>query len=740
MTALDASERARRGAGQATSGHIWRRGAPFASSPAGRMLTIMLTRDIVGEAVTIQAAEPDAPATAQSIALADAHRDQLGLMPAGAFLEHARLGFLLVAIDASGEVLGYVLFRIARNRIVVAHLCVRPADRKRGIARRLIEELRSRHPGIPYIQARCRQDYEAHAAWQRLGFFAEGESRGRGRDGAMLTRFVMRIVADDLFATSAADTGRSCVVLDACVLYGLQDSSRGENYEIDALRMGWLEDLVEFAVVDEIYNDILAAKDPDLKTRRRAFAATFRQVGSAGQAVDEALKRLRGILPSGADLRHVARCAANDAVDAFITLDEDVLAKCTEILEATDGLRVMRPSELVLAIDSLARATEYAPARLAGTLLEDRRVSSGFDGLAIRFLATNSQEASTELAARLRALASHVREVEVRTINMNARPIGLYAIDRRLPGVVEIPVARVFSPANRTPAEARALARFVAQLVQHDATESRATVTAVTESSLSPALRQGLQQEGFIEVDGLLIHLHAHGVQTRQSLDQELVSIVKSVSGNPLPSGIKAPIVHPAHFTAGTTNDITLEDVLHPVKVADASYPTYIIPIQPRWAEHLFDTDLAEQGLLGADIRLRLSCEHVYYRSSRGPKICAPGRILWYVSGHGGHELRAGIRACSRLRDVQVGDPDDLYHRFRRFGVYARADVRRAVGKSPCGLVMAMQFDRTEVFPSPVPLQEIREALRSRTTIPGPICLTGPTFLRLYSSGARRRT
>jgi len=68
-----------------------------------------------------------------------ANKATLGFLPDGAFNEYASNRMILVALNPDGECVGYLLYRLSGIRVIIAHLCVREDQRKRGVARLLFE-------------------------------------------------------------------------------------------------------------------------------------------------------------------------------------------------------------------------------------------------------------------------------------------------------------------------------------------------------------------------------------------------------------------------------------------------------------------------------------------------------------------------------------------------------------------------------------------------------------------------
>jgi ribosomal protein S18 acetylase RimI-like enzyme len=120
------------------------------------------------------------------MALHRANSRNLGMFPKGAFLERAAAQQILVAVSTDGECVGYLLYRIARERAAIVHLCVRTDFRGTGVARSLVDQLKTLSKHLRGIGLHCRRDYEANAAWPKFGFVVVAAKRGRGNDGAEL--------------------------------------------------------------------------------------------------------------------------------------------------------------------------------------------------------------------------------------------------------------------------------------------------------------------------------------------------------------------------------------------------------------------------------------------------------------------------------------------------------------------------------------------------------------------------
>ena len=138
--------------------------------------------------------------------LADEHRDEVGFLARGAYLEAAMKGNLWVAIDvASGAFQGYLLFGGRHPHLRIFHLCVRPEHRSVGVARRIITEFILYATNLSYlnITARVSSELDANGFWQRSGFRIIKQIPGRR------SATILNIYSYDMDVPSLFDDGNS---------------------------------------------------------------------------------------------------------------------------------------------------------------------------------------------------------------------------------------------------------------------------------------------------------------------------------------------------------------------------------------------------------------------------------------------------------------------------------------------------------------------------------------------------
>lgn len=94
------------------------------------------------------------------------------------------------------------------------------------------------------------------------------------------------------------------------------------------------------------------------------------------------------------------------------------------------------------------------------------------------------------------------------------------------------------------------------------------------------------------------------------------------------------------------------------------------------------------------------------------------------------------IRACSRIEEVAIGKPKELFRRFRRLGVYDWADVYATAKQNVDKDIMAIRFHDTELLPNPLRREVFEPVLRSHnatTNLQSPRSIPPAAFNELYA-------
>jgi len=675
----------------------------------------------------------------------------LGYFPKGAFMEHAVKRLILVAIGDRDKLEGYLLFRIAKRgrawpKAIIVHLCVAEDHRGKGVAAALIQELRALvKDSCLTIELSCRRDFAANDVWPKLGFEYTGDKLGRVGKPVETWQMDLRPLPLLRLLQEKEVEGRLRAAIDANVFYRLQDPipetdpTEGMlSCEAKALEEAWVGNDVALYITKETPNEIRRNDDRARRARRLKMAQSFPTIHTRLEDVARAQQELELIFPGSptestvSDIRQVAHAVAGGA-DLFITQDSGVFKRSEEIRAAL-GIRVLTPGELLGRIDETIREVEYRPERLAGSLIELSRLRINEIPVLYRHFRSHERgEKKKQFQKRLRAFLAQQDRYEIWVSWLkDDRPLSLVVLDRAHPAQLVIPMLRVC----RSPLSGTVLRYALSQAVVISAREGR-PVTRVAVRHMPDELDRALAEMAFSRADGgwvkISLDFAGSGAGLLDKLDilREQVDSISAVAGK----------IEQVVATALQEQDrLSLADVerrLWPAKILEAPIPTFLVPIRPFWAQHLFDEQLAAQTLFGAREDLALRVENVYYRSARNSGgINSPARILWYVAYKPQYVLSKHVRACSILEEVVVSKPKSLFRRFQRLGVYGWRDVLQTAKGSTENEIMALRFCNTELFDNPISLERLRQILRDTEgkdpVLRSPQRVSRESFARLY--------
>jgi GNAT superfamily N-acetyltransferase len=674
------------------------------------------------------------------IRLADVSSSTLGFYPRGAFRESAKRRQILAAVDTNGILLGYLLFRISNFRLMIVHLCIDKAFRHHGIAKQLVERLAYEHSNLlKGIGLNCRRDYEATDVWPKLGFKPICDKPGRSRKGSILTYWWRDFRTPTLFSDEEQrklGTAKKAVV-DANAFFSFRGSDP-QSEEAKGLLADWLVDYFAICLTDEIFVEINRHHDGRVRDEWRAYAREFPCLGGTPQEIDKAVAELTSIFgkakkPSDlSDTRHLAHAIVNSA-DFFVTSDGNLLDSSNEIFEKF-GIGVVRSSELIQDIDRLIHSSEYQPSRVAGTQIESIAIKTDeIDDLVTQFIAHENEEKGNRLAARVRELLSKPHEYKSHVIkDREDKVLGLVFYGRIDKESLSIPLFRV----RRGPLGATLTSFFVEYSIQIARVEQRSFVEILDEN-LDPAAIRYLAQSGFIDTG----HGHTKVVLMTSASINGVIDGLKSRKDGHTEHGLL--MAQLANWLEEIKNSpvrtrLAAELNLWPAKFSDLELPSFIVPIKPFWAMHLFDHAIGSQHLFGANPKLALNPENAYYRSSKPAILLAPGRVLWYVSRQDGYAGSGSVRACSYLQDLVVDTPKAVFRRFRHFGIYEWKNIRQMVQNDLSKKIMAFRFSHTELALSPMSVKTLRQVFRNaeakEISLQSPVRITTKTFFAIYES------
>ena len=601
----------------------------------------------------------------------------LGFLPKGAFKDSLRKGTVLIARNASGKAVGYLLYRIAKGRAAIAHLAVLETSRGIGVAAAMINQLIAQTKHLEGITLRCRQDYDAHSFWPKMGFVSRRTVKGRGADNADLIVWHFDHNHPDLWTGSESEKIR--VAIDANVFFDICDVNRTYHRMSSLLQDSWMNDSIELVLTPEIHNDIARSVDSDVQSKSRTEITRFTALRTNSAEVNQYVDEISQLYPQNtslrdrSDIRHVAHSIAA-GIDYLVTRDRGLLEHAPAILQRY-GLNLFTPSELICHLDSVEREAEYRPVRLAGSLINRRKCSGEDLSLAVDAFRCQRTERTTDFRALLENHLAIPRGSHLTiTRNGSGRQIVLFGWLEKEEEVQILLLRHVSDPLSATllrqvlmglllECEARLSTRFIRLVdavssIQVNAALNELGFAKTADGWIKPLLR------GFVSSKDAIQFLRECAVtQAMQDLD-------------------------------------SLETAIWPGKIEDVDQ-CYLVPIQAQWAKHFFDSALANNDLFGAHEHLHHGVEAVYYSATK-MRMRAPGRILWYVS-QGPETLGSmEVKAVSRLREVVQGTAKELFRRFQRLGVFEWPHVWQLAKKSHETKLTAIRFSHTEKLPFPL--------------------------------------
>ncbi|SEH00362.1 Acetyltransferase (GNAT) family protein [Nonomuraea solani] len=593
--------------------------------------------------------------------------------------------------------MGYALYALPHQIVRLTHLCISPDYRSRGLARQLVDAITRDHGDRFGIALKCRTDYVENALWPRLGFIERGRTPGRSKKRLPLSIWWRDHGHPDLFS-SAESLDILKVALDVNVFVDIENGDdRAAAKESHALIEDWLVGQVELTITPELSREISRLPQCDSKSTQVAALTKYRTLTADHSTSDAMYQRLLDHAKSAhgldlsieesdrSDVRHIAEAYAA-GVTVFVTRDERLSIWARSALDIC-GVRVMRPADVILYVDELARAQAYMPSQLLDTEYRLEPVRSMEEGNLLSFLNSSDGERKTDFLAKVRQLSAEGQKWErliLRDPHGNASALLIYGLEATQ---LTVPLIRVGNSRIE-----ETIVRQLIYLARTQARQHKREIIRITDRQLSKALQRILRSEGFVCHNDAWIAFVIDLCANAAAVDEQTALAARHVD---------------IRLTKLTTNlspiiAADLERSLWPAKLVDSALPSYIVPIRPYWSAELFGVP---QTLIPRSNSLGISREHVYYRSPipRGER--APARLLWYVSSNSAGGLSA-IIGCSRLEEVTVDSPQALHGRFQHLGVWSRQQV---INASKGGKALALRFSDTELFQHHVPLRRMRQ-------------------------------
>lgn len=672
----------------------------------------------------------------QVVSLGTKNSKTLGHFPKGAFTEYGKKGTILGAHSDNQTLLGYILFSITASKrtIRIVHLCIREDHRREGIAKLLLDEVRSKFSlQLKGIALSCREDYsEATKFWGNYGFVAKNRTRSRSKKEHYLTKWWYDFGNQDLFSWSNKNSEKTKALLDANMIIKLRDNDTNERTGSKYLMADWLVDEIDYYYAPEFYNEVQRDKNKNRAEKSRSFITQFCEAKFKPELRDEILHYVGSIVPGSSendksDKKQLSECIAG-GIDYFITTDANLLESEAKVFEVY-GVQILTPTDFILMLDQINNRSNYFSTRIAGVnvdygQLESREINSLVDC----FQRKQRGEKKHELRNALTSITGNVNGSKVKVIkDKDGTKLGFWAAELRK-NALSIPLIRT----GETKISSILFKQLVFDLITYSI-DNEKSIIEISDGQLDDSDKETLESLSFVFKDGVWTKVALTGVATSVDilLDNRIPAEFAKNSGL-----IQRWRNEPDNFT------FNIERLFWPIKFSDLHIPTYIVPIKPYWAGQLFDHIRTRSNLFGASPELAWNRENIYYRSVNPISEKSPARILWYAStstDRGNLNRSQSIVGCSYLDEVHIGAPKALFQKFKNYGIYEWKDIfglaKNDIGRN----IKALKFSDTEVFKNAVPLEDVGKILlgndRKKNTFASPVKVDTNIFLEIYLKG-----
>jgi len=678
------------------------------------------------------------PYVADIVAMADAHRHELGFLRNAVYRESAERRRLWVAVQASsGEIAGFLHFGGTYPQLKVKQIFTPETARRQGVAQQLLSELvryGEKHSMLG-ITARVGADLPANHFWVRNGFSLHHTEPGgrtskreinvhlRELDGPSLFRKASPPV-DSRPSAAEALTFRSRPRLQATrwvldlnvVLDAARQRDEGQSWSL----LGAVPVVVTAELIRELERTSVGPGEDRLLRSARGLPRlreppsdqvarlTTSLRATLGLAEDATSKR--GITDTS-DLRHLAACIYYRA-HGFVTRDGRILQHA-DALRSQYGLRVAAPAELVPPVltdpDTEPEASpvtvEFDHSVLLGRSLTDEDHEDS-----ARFL--KSLGLGHDRLGDLLDPGTTQQPAEHRVVRVGGRVLGLAAL-RPPPIVGQSWIAHVYVEEDH--AESLVAAEHLFDWLVRPRTHNRLYridlysgpgQLATKQVALDCGFRRvGTGEEspgaplsktvfgGFVLPDGWQVFTADFEEHTGLRLATNMPSWRELNR-----SGVE---VRPPNGPGNRIPLFDFETLISPGLLLPMGRPGVVVPIQPGYAAQLLPPTVSQASLLPErEAALRLERAY-FFRAGRHELVSRGTVIVFYLS-----DPRMAAAAVARATFSATLSKEEAVATLSRQGVLSPDDIEARADAR--GQVTAFTFDSLTGIPRPISYNELK--------------------------------
>ena len=329
--------------------------------------------------VRIKAINETSPYLPEVNKLGDANKATLGFFYKGAFEEKARNKQILVALSDSGEFMGYLMYRNVKshNRISIIHLCIKNNYRGQGIAKQLLNYLKSITSQYRGIELRCRRDYGIDNMWLKLGFCAVYDKKAKTK-GKLLTYWWLDYGYPNLLSliNDQKSESKLSIIIDYSIfqeIYLYNHSSKPQeekSKDSKVLLADWLEPNIEMWVSKEILNKINQINDYQKRQSIRNIFSQLSCINYTDQQYQRFLISIKSLIQENnllideSYLRHIVQSLAS-GINIILTNNVDILKLSDQFYEEFKVI-LISPNDFIKRFDDIEQQKNYQSRLFAG--------------------------------------------------------------------------------------------------------------------------------------------------------------------------------------------------------------------------------------------------------------------------------------------------------------------------------------------------------------------------------------
>jgi GNAT superfamily N-acetyltransferase len=679
-----------------------------------------------------------APFVEQVVIAADQNKNALGFFAASVFQEFARSEQLYVVTETNREkttYAGHLMFKCSRSKASVLQMFVDPSCRRYGVAKMLLDGLKSHltEHGFISISARVAEDLtEANAFWGKQDFYVQRVVLGgTARKRTILVR-CHELASPQLFVSSGLSSTNPLgldvtinpdlplFLVDLNVLFDLGPRRLRNDDAIDlfrAERMG----LCRLAISTELSAELQRTATPGRTDPMQAYARIFPAFSlmTTDEGKDLLVHLASLVFPSKevgqlsendkSDLCHLAT-AIQHRLAGFITNDAAILEAATKIKEQFD-IQVVSPTTFTQSNSETTFGDAYDT--LSSQTLELMPITDA-DGPAVQALLKRFNLSGSAIASNWAAVDSGGRVFARYGVWSGDRLLGYLTWPCWTPGDIAIAhIAIDESAAHSLDATRILLTNFLEQMTVAGTVQARIEFPPHQVHVREVASGLGF---GGTSNQSSLSKIILGRIVTRGNWDQCKKTLISA-------SRLKLPDVPPVFRHINQQVQILtpdgnrvhvsldyLETLLAPALFCLPGRQAVITPVRRDFSEHLLK-HLPQKSLLPQS-KVALYQEKHYLSGSRTLKRFKPGAlILFYESLR--HRGLGAVIAIARVKQAYAKSQEALKTSDLDPSVLDAKSLEK-IGRSNMRTVTV--FDNVICLPHPVPLTTLERIGCGRAT------------------------